>query len=298
MQLPLIIDNHFDGIGDAVVQCWVVNSARAAGLDVRLNIRAYPDIACILGMDDALTVEPGPRYFVDKGQGYHNWKYEREGLGRVRGWMKAYGLPEDLPLVRPRYHEHEAMGRWAACAWEDREAAAGEKKVGGGKRILIFPECAWSNRAWPRPYWIDLAWDLQRAGHVTLALGTTEPEVRGFPAFFYGLRLYNLAALMFRADLVIGNDSGPAHIAGTIGVPTLALMGPTRPDVVFGHVPEVRPLRVTSEELGCVGCHFMGEKGYRPACAHGCRALYMLGVDRVREEAERILRAQPTSEAA
>ncbi len=292
LSLPLIIDNHFDGIGDAVCQCWVVNSARAAAPphDVLLNIRAYPDIGYVLGMDEALTTKPGPRYFIDRGQGYHNWQHERAGMGRIRAWLKAYGLPDDIPLVRPPYIEHPHMARWASCTWEEAENAQGGK----GSRILIFPECAWPNRMWPRPYFVDLAHALRQAGHTVIAMGTTEGEVKGFPTFMWGLKIPNLAAMMHRADLVIGNDSGPAHIAGTIGTPTLALFGPTQPEIVFGHMPEVRAVRVARASLPCVGCHFMGP--YRPsACSHGCRALYMLMPEAVQTEVEKML-AEKTRE--
>jgi ADP-heptose:LPS heptosyltransferase len=46
-----------------------------------------------------------------------------------------------------------------------------------------------------------------------------------------------------RADLFIGNDSGPAHLAGIIGVNTLALFGPSNPTVWQPLGPRVSTLR-------------------------------------------------------
>jgi ADP-heptose:LPS heptosyltransferase len=34
---------------------------------------------------------------------------------------------------------------------------------------------------------------------------------------------------LYKAAIFIGNDSGPAHLAGIIGLPTIALFGPTNP---------------------------------------------------------------------
>ena len=41
--------------------------------------------------------------------------------------------------------------------------------------------------------------------------------------------LAELRALIGRASLYIGGDSGPLHIAGTTGVPVVGLYGPTLP---------------------------------------------------------------------
>ncbi len=43
------------------------------------------------------------------------------------------------------------------------------------------------------------------------------------------LTLGQLAALMERFSVVIGNDSGPLHVAAAVGTPTVTLFGPTSP---------------------------------------------------------------------
>lgn len=275
-----IIDNHFDGIGDAVIQCWVVRSAIAAGHNVKLNMRKYPEIGAMFSMDEALTVRPGERWFVDKGTGYGNWSHERAGLTRFAAWCKAYRLPEIEP-VRPTYWEPEEISKWAACTWGEREAA----RSPAAPKVLMYPECCWPNRQWPRAYWTDLSWELWRAGVNLMVMTPDAAGGKDFPYAMYGLSLTHGAALMRRADLVLGNDSGPAHMAGTIGCPTVAVMGSTVPEVVFGHLPEVRPVAVSKERVSCVGCHFRGAPfGYRPACHHGCQALYRLTPEEVYRE--------------
>jgi len=52
--------------------------------------------------------------------------------------------------------------------------------------------------------------------------GTTYLVARNMP-------IVKLAALVSRAGLFIGNDSGCSHLAAALGVPTLALFGPTDP---------------------------------------------------------------------
>lgn len=43
--------------------------------------------------------------------------------------------------------------------------------------------------------------------------------------------LKHLIALMARADIVVSADSGPLHIANSVGTDTIGLFGPTRPEV-------------------------------------------------------------------
>ena len=50
-------------------------------------------------------------------------------------------------------------------------------------------------------------------------------------ATIYPPDLSTLAAFLVGARLVIGNDSGPGHIAAAVGTPTLSLFGPTDPRI-------------------------------------------------------------------
>ena len=94
------------------------------------------------------------------------------------------------------------------------------------------------------------------------------------------LGLLELAALLSRCQLFIGNDSAPGHIAAGVRCPTLSLFGPTFPhmwkplspngEVVFKNVP-------------CCGCR--QERCLRPE--ENCMDL--IRVDDVWERAERLL---------
>jgi ADP-heptose:LPS heptosyltransferase len=61
-----------------------------------------------------------------------------------------------------------------------------------------------------------------------------------------------LGALLGRAGLYVGNDSGVSHLAAAAGAPTLALFGPTDPAVwapVGPAVETVRSLNMKMEGL-------------------------------------------------
>jgi hypothetical protein len=93
-----------------------------------------------------------------------------------------------------------------------------------------------------------------------------------------------------RAHLVIAGDTGPAHLSGTVGTRTLAICGPTRGEIVFGHDRNVTPVALSREMLGCTGCHFSPTFGFREACrAGGCQALMRLAPHEVTAIAKDVL---------
>jgi heptosyltransferase-2 len=97
--------------------------------------------------------------------------------------------------------------------------------------------------------------------------------------------LAELRALVDRAALFIGGDSGPLHVAGTSGVPIVGLYGPT----LSARSAPWRPARFVTEsvelaDLGCRPCH-------QRACAPGdFRCLAWIGPDQVADAAERAIR--------
>jgi len=164
--------------------------------------------------------------------------------------------------MRPTLRLAPKHRHWAA----DRVRDLGEPLV------LLFPQTAWVAREWPPSYWVDLSWKLKAAGVPSLVLlSSRDDRFTNTPKYWWGTSVERLAATVERAALVVGNDSFPAHLAGTIGVPTLALMGPTRP-TVFAHTLTVACL--SSAAIECTGCHFGAP--FRAACDQGCQSLFRL----------------------
>ncbi len=129
--------------------------------------------------------------------------------------------------------------------------------------VLLFPFAAWPLRNWPALYWLELSAALDAAGvehrFILQEKGATfhnRPTVSGLP-------ISQLIACVQNAQLVIGNDSGPAHLAGTLGVRTLALQGPTT-EKIFEHLPSVKSIRKKAQD--CAGCHWQAPR-FRKACA-------------------------------
>ncbi len=64
-----------------------------------------------------------------------------------------------------------------------------------------------------------------------------------------------LAALIKKCSVIIGNDSGPLHIAGAVEVPALGIYGPTNPKLQgpYGSWN----VTVQNEELQCLNCNLL-----------------------------------------
>jgi len=71
------------------------------------------------------------------------------------------------------------------------------------------------------------------------------------PILLHDLPLPLLAAILSRCRLYVGNDSGVTHLAAAVGVPTVAIFGPTDPDVWAPRGPGVRVVRAATPCAPC-----------------------------------------------
>jgi heptosyltransferase-2 len=85
------------------------------------------------------------------------------------------------------------------------------------------------------------------AARIAEAMGT-KPVVLADPP----TSLAELVALIARAALQLGNDTGPRHIAVACGVPAVVVMGPTDPRHTAHLLTKQRVLR---EDFPCSPCH-------------------------------------------
>ena len=104
--------------------------------------------------------------------------------------------------------------------------------------ILLHPGSGGSEKRWPLHSFYELARQLTGIG-VRCAFVCGPVEFDSSPAMLSPPdvplvrqeRLSELIGLTAAADLFVGNDSGPAHVAAAVGTPTIALFGPTNPVV-------------------------------------------------------------------
>jgi len=163
----------------------------------------------------------------------------------VNQWdlLAALGIPEPDPAAFP---VEMAVDRAAANAVEERLAKAG---VAAGDRLIVIHVSAGNPfRRWPIDAFAALAAALtagDRRRRVIVTSGPSETEAAGHVISQARAQLPDadrervmscgewslaeLRALVDRAALYIGGDSGPMHVAATSAVPIVGLYGPTLP---------------------------------------------------------------------
>jgi heptosyltransferase III len=122
------------------------------------------------------------------------------------------------------------------------------------KPLLGFhPGSGSEAKNWPLRHWIDFTEKIaSRFEGLLLIGGEADDEVmRAFrlrwrgPPFETVVRqnLWDLARALTRCTVFVGHDTGVAHLAAAVQTPTVALFGPTNPDIwrpLGGHVKTVR----------------------------------------------------------
>jgi ADP-heptose:LPS heptosyltransferase len=183
----------------------------------------------------------------------------QEDMAWVDSWLVSLGIAVGERLVVL----HPGTGGPAKLWLPERWAAVADTLAGGAARLLI------TGGPGEEPL-VEAVAAQMRTRPLTLAGQTSVGQ---------------LAALLRRAALVLGVDSGPLHLAAAQGVPTLHLYGPGD-DRRFG--PWGDPARhvVVRAELWCSPC------GVFDACPRGLvqpECMEAIGVARVIERAQRLL---------
>ena len=134
----------------------------------------------------------------------------------------------------PRLYLKKSDREWARKFWESKGVTPEERS----KVFILHPGSGSKKKVWSLDRFLTLAYTIQgRFGsRMLVVLGPAEgPEVRkafewvgaSAPIVAKGLTLLQLASVMEGCWFFVGNDSGISHMAAALGVPTLAIFGPT-----------------------------------------------------------------------
>ncbi|WP_285647924.1 glycosyltransferase family 9 protein [Actinomycetospora sp. NBRC 106375] len=173
----------------------------------------------------------------------------------------------------------------------DLEASRAVVPPGDAPLLVVHPGATDARRCYPEERLGAVAQDLaDRGARVVVAGGPGEADrvarvaagMRDAPETAVGtLDLPALIGLLARASLVLGNDSGPRHLAGAVGTPTVAVF-------TYANLADVAPLtrvwhRVLVSWHG--GCQVCGLRVLEGWCGHGASATHDVDVAEVREAA-------------
>lgn len=160
-----------------------------------------------------------------------------------------------LPALTPGMHRTDQIARTLGLTeapplrlwFGDADRRLAEELVPPGPAVLAMaPVAAWSGKTWRIERFDALTAALTGPGgfldgaRVAL-LGTEAERAKARPLLdaipsdrridlMGRLDPLEAAACLARCQFFVGNDSGPMHLAAAVGIPTLGLFGPSRPD--------------------------------------------------------------------
>jgi heptosyltransferase-2 len=233
----------------------------------------------------------------------------RRRIGYAGGWRSAL-LTDALPaaLYRRGHLSRAYLGLLERFAGETiaevplpavetpddwRETAS--RVCGGRPYCVLAPGATYgAAKAWPRARYAALARRISAApGLAVVVVGGAgergDAELLSAEAgagarnLAGKLTLGELVAVLRGAAVVAGNDSGPVHVAAALGVPTVAVFGPTSVEWTAPRGPAVRIVRA---EAACAPC-------FRRECPRGTvECLERVDVEDVRRAVESLLKGE------
>lgn len=96
---------------------------------------------------------------------------------------------------------------------------------------VLHPFASAPEKAWSAENFVAIARHLRQTGLAPVILAGPADDTTPFSEFrvYRNAPLSEVKSIMSEAQLFIGNDSGPAHIAAAFGLPVVVLFGPSNP---------------------------------------------------------------------
>lgn len=181
----------------------------------------------------------------------HEQYYYLELLRRI-GWLDLLPNEAHITLNVPQGNRDRAA---------EFLITAGARP--GKVRIAIGAGASYGMaKCWPPSRFAELANRLQSQMEGDVILFGTTSEAPVSAAITAAMRhppidltgktsIADLPALLSQCDLFVGNDSGAMHVAAAVGVPVVAVFGPTDP---FGTAPVTPRCSIVQEKPYCSPC--------------------------------------------
>lgn len=119
-----------------------------------------------------------------------------------------------------------------------------------------------SHRSWPNSHWTNLITLITQQSGLAVAINGTQEERKFFESLLelpevhslFGSSLPTLIRSLEKAQCIISVDTGTMHLATALGIPVIALFGPSNFELT-GPYPSKAPCRVLTSGVDCQPCY-------------------------------------------
>jgi heptosyltransferase-3 len=133
--------------------------------------------------------------------------------------------------------------------------------IPNGSSLIIHPGSGGASKRWPPEHFAAIASDISQKTNSTVLISTGPADgdlahliaEKTSALILPPLPIRHLAALMIQCSAYLGNDSGPSHLAAAVGLPTIALFGPTDPRIWSPRGATIHILQASDDQMTSIG---------------------------------------------
>ncbi len=202
---------------------------------------------------------------------YHRGRHEvLSRLALLRTLFADATEDEVTPVLRPSLKAIEATdAQLRGQGIEGRPRLLNQRpaasRVGAGPLVVMHVGAGTATKRWPAWHWRELLGRLIVRHNASVVLVGADQDraiaqqvlaggaLRGVVDWTGKLTVHSLAALLQRADLLIGADSGPAHLAAAVGTPVVAIFSGTNNPHQWS--PWGTEVELVRNQPACSPCH-------------------------------------------
>lgn len=158
---------------------------------------------------------------------FYATRIQREGTHVVQQGANLLSAACNLELspTNPQLPHSKLADTWAA------------ERIANRRVAILSPRAGWGAKQWPAYRFGHLAQQLHARGYTCLVNATSQDDATAHAVVAASngsaetvvCNVAGLIALVRLSSLLVGGDSGPTHLAAALGIPTIALFGPTNP---------------------------------------------------------------------